>query len=185
MSKHNANPADYGWTYHGANQHSPWSFTSATATRPAGLARARVLCRPTRPRAAGCAVAGTVNTNMQHPSQGPTQLFRRVLSDAGFEAVLDNPNSHTGVGYHTKVGSMRVGSTQADTARMQQGMQCNTCPARPVLLPARLVVSPLRPVPACCDACLPACLCSSASASAAANTHTSQASPYYKGGGKR
>lgn len=39
---------------------------------------------------------------MEHPSRGSTQLFRRDLSDSQYNAVLDNPRTHTGQGYYRK-----------------------------------------------------------------------------------
>lgn len=46
--------------------------------------------------------AGTVKTSIDHPSQGPTQMFRRGLGESEFQAVLENPRYHTGHGYQTK-----------------------------------------------------------------------------------
>lgn len=45
---------------------------------------------------------GTVKTSMNHPTQGPTQLFRKDLSDTEFTRVAEQPRAHTGKGYHTK-----------------------------------------------------------------------------------
>lgn len=48
------------------------------------------------------APAGTVKTSMDHPSQGKTQMFRRGLDEAQFQAVCQEPRTHTGQGYQTK-----------------------------------------------------------------------------------
>jgi hypothetical protein len=39
---------------------------------------------------------------MDHPSQGKTQMFRRGLDEAQFQAVCQEPRTHTGQGYQTK-----------------------------------------------------------------------------------
>lgn len=43
-----------------------------------------------------------MKTSMDHPVRGPTQLFRRDLSEAEHHAVLNNPRQHTGKGYYKK-----------------------------------------------------------------------------------
>ncbi len=45
---------------------------------------------------------GTMKTSMDHPVRGPTQLFRRDLSEGEHHSVLNNPRQHTGKGYYKK-----------------------------------------------------------------------------------
>jgi hypothetical protein len=46
--------------------------------------------------------SGTVKTSMNHPTQGPTQMFRRDMPVEDFVRVLENPRAHTGRGYQTR-----------------------------------------------------------------------------------
>ncbi|GMH34316.1 hypothetical protein BSKO_02150 [Bryopsis sp. KO-2023] len=85
MSKHNANPQDYGWTYQGSNQQSRVDFYERDGVK--------MDYYPT---------TGTTKTSMDHPTQGNTQMFRRNLDEGEFRQVLDNPRQHTDVGYQTK-----------------------------------------------------------------------------------
>lgn len=48
---------------------------------------------------------------MSHPRKGPTQLFRRDLSAAEEDRVLENPRAHTGKGYYTKSDNSYRGSS--------------------------------------------------------------------------
>ena len=43
---------------------------------------------------------GTVATCVDHPRQGPTQLFRRNVSLVLLRQLMLDPRLHTGVGYH-------------------------------------------------------------------------------------
>lgn len=45
---------------------------------------------------------GTVGTCLDHPKRGKTQLFRRDCTTESLERILENPRTHTGVGYYRK-----------------------------------------------------------------------------------
>ncbi|EPZ34257.1 hypothetical protein ROZALSC1DRAFT_30458 [Rozella allomycis CSF55] len=82
---HKSNPSDYGWNYQGSNQQSRVEFYERSGVK--------MDYYPT---------TGTVKTSMNHPTQGPTQMFRRDLSESSFQKVLENPRHHTGQGYQRK-----------------------------------------------------------------------------------
>lgn len=44
----------------------------------------------------------TVATCLNHPKQGPTQLFRRNVNIKELHEIFRYPRKHTGKGYHTK-----------------------------------------------------------------------------------
>ena len=89
------------------------------ATR--GLAVANATHRPAMP------TSGTVKTSMDHPSQGKTQMFRRGLSEAQFQAVLLNPRAHTG----------RCDSRRTPPGSGRPGRRCRACmPHRPISFPS-------------------------------------------------
>ena len=50
---------------------------------------------------------GTVATCILHPSKGKTQLFRRNMTADDLDLILQNPRTHTGVGYYTKAALKR------------------------------------------------------------------------------
>ncbi|KAF6262494.1 hypothetical protein COO60DRAFT_1293389 [Scenedesmus sp. NREL 46B-D3] len=82
---HNANPAQYGWTYQGSNQASKVEFYEKDGVKMDYYY-----------------TTGTMKTSMDHPNQGKTQMFRRHLDDMQFQSVCQNPRTHTGQGYQTK-----------------------------------------------------------------------------------
>ncbi|KAG2498381.1 hypothetical protein HYH03_003640 [Edaphochlamys debaryana] len=83
---HGHDPSQAGWNYTGHNSNSRVAFYE----NDAGV------------KADYYYTTGTIKTSMDHPRQGPTQLFRRDLSDSQYNAVLNNPRTHTGQGYHRK-----------------------------------------------------------------------------------
>lgn len=46
----------------------------------------------------------TLQTALQHPRSGPTQLNRRNVDFKTMKAIFKNPRQHTGKGYFEKVG---------------------------------------------------------------------------------
>jgi hypothetical protein len=44
----------------------------------------------------------TVTTEILHPKKGKSQLHRKNLSEKQIKMVIDNPRTHTGVGYYRK-----------------------------------------------------------------------------------
>ncbi len=42
----------------------------------------------------------TIQTAMNHPTKGKTQLTRRGITLKEFKKLLDNPRYHTNKGYH-------------------------------------------------------------------------------------
>jgi hypothetical protein len=118
MSKHYANPQDYGWQYQGYNAQSRVAFYSNNegvkmdyyysdrpqfcALLPAPLTCRHALAGPHGDVLPSPAATGTVKTSMDHPTAGKTQMFRRDLDNAAYERVLENPRAHTGQGYQTK-----------------------------------------------------------------------------------
>ncbi|KAG2424015.1 hypothetical protein HXX76_014840 [Chlamydomonas incerta] len=81
-----AAPEQAGWQYTGHNSNSRVAFYE----NPSGVKMDYYY------------TTGTVKTSMDHPARGSTQLFRRDLSDNQYNAVLDNPRTHTGQGYYRK-----------------------------------------------------------------------------------
>lgn len=88
----NHNPAANGWTHTGSNDKSRVDFYEKDNTR--------MDYYPT---------TGTVKTSMNHPAQGPTQMFRRGLDADSFGNVCDEPRHHTGQGYQTKASQYYTG----------------------------------------------------------------------------
>ena len=69
--------------------------------------------------------SGTVGTFLDHPHQGPTQLFRRNLDWSGLRRVLHNPRAHTGEGYHER-SELRPGGEQQQLPKKQR-VACPGC----------------------------------------------------------
>lgn len=44
----------------------------------------------------------TFVTQLEHPKQGKTQLFRRWVDEPDFHKIFENPRTHTGHGYHKR-----------------------------------------------------------------------------------
>jgi len=44
----------------------------------------------------------TVATCLNHPTKGPTQLFRRNVSISMLDEIFEYPRKHTGKGYYKK-----------------------------------------------------------------------------------
>lgn len=44
----------------------------------------------------------TVGTYLKHPKWGKSQLFRRNVDRETLEKILENPRTHTKIGYYTK-----------------------------------------------------------------------------------
>lgn len=53
---------------------------------------------------------GTVKTSLDHPTQGPTQMFRRGLDTDSFGNVCNNPRAHTGDTVMSYAGTLRHSS---------------------------------------------------------------------------
>ncbi|KAA6425571.1 MAG: hypothetical protein FRX49_04468 [Trebouxia sp. A1-2] len=88
----NYDPAADGWTHTGSNDKSRVDFYERDNTR--------MDYYPT---------TGTVKTSMNHPAQGPTQMFRRGLDADSFGKVCNEPRHHTGQGYQTKANQHNPG----------------------------------------------------------------------------
>ena len=90
-------------------------LSAGDASRPFHAALIPKLYWPAPLHALSCActlvLVGTVKTVMSHPRKGPTQLFRRDLSAAEEDRVLENPRAHTGKGYYTKSDNSYRGSS--------------------------------------------------------------------------
>jgi len=47
----------------------------------------------------------TVATCLNHPKKGPTQLFRKNVTESMLDDIFEYPRKHTGKGYYKKVSN--------------------------------------------------------------------------------
>ncbi len=104
----NYNPAANGWTHTGSNDNSRVDFYEKGNTRMdyypttvRGFIKHRLcllLSMSPQLKKKRC-LQGTVKTSMNHPAQGPTQMFRRGLDADSFGNVCNEPRYHTGASY--------------------------------------------------------------------------------------
>jgi len=82
---------------------------------------------------------GTVGSYLQHPRQGKTQLFRRNIDSwEELDALLMNPRTHTGSGYHRRPkqagypcpGCGKICRSISGTAGHFESGACPSCPGR-------------------------------------------------------
>jgi hypothetical protein len=104
---------EFGWTFTGSNELSRVEFferlvdshvnnggqssstTSSTAAAPP----------PVLVKLDWYYTTATVKTSMDHPKQGPNQLFGAQVTPQVYIQILQNPRSHTDVRYHTRRSS--------------------------------------------------------------------------------
>jgi len=96
---------------------------------------------------------GTIGSYLDHPRQGPTQLYRRNVSWSELRQIMNNPRVHTGTGYHERAelerrrsasqidtppqkrartvacpGCGRMHFSMGDTAQHFESGRCSSCP---------------------------------------------------------